>query len=115
MTTSFLSAISIGSVQYELRQAIEGFILLFLTPLYSRRLHDSGFSGWWSAIIPGAVGFKWWELWRESQGFEALAGSDLAWQVASAFLVIAFYGLWFWVPQYGKNRFGPDPRLAEQD
>lgn len=88
--------------------------------LYVRRLHDSDHSGWWLLfplmLIPASLyadhaGIKF----PPTSGFRAtvlIDVSNLGWV---AMLVLApIFALLLWPGTAGSNRFGRNPRIAEE-
>ena len=73
-----------------------------LVSWFVRRLHDQGRSGLFVLIVP----IGWLIDWR----VEGLLHS-----VIILPLVGVLFALFFWTPQPGENRFGPDPRLGQPD
>ncbi|MDC7675622.1 DUF805 domain-containing protein [Asticcacaulis machinosus] len=68
----------------------------------SKRLHDRGRSGWWSAVI--LVAFVM--VWPQPEGFFDFIGV--------AVLVWAFVDLTLMPGERGMNRYGPPVRVVEE-
>jgi uncharacterized membrane protein YhaH (DUF805 family) len=92
------------------------FDLAFLCPslaLFVRRLHDSGRSGWWSAVTGPAIVLSFWqtvETLREPIDWAGRApGPSLA-AVVIGLSNVAVLVLIFWNDDPQPNRFGPNPR-----
>ena len=79
-------------------------------PLFARRLHDQGRSGWFALIVPPLIGLKLYGriLFDARQLPTPKLGYPF--NVAEIMLVVVFWVLAVWPGTEGENRFGQDPR-----
>lgn len=89
---------------------VRSLVYALLLPPLSRRLHDTGRSGWWAAIF--GCGLLLGTSWSSRE--------VLPFTIADILVIgVALAQLWvFWLllqaGDYGPNRFGPDPRLGPE-
>lgn len=80
--------------------------------LFSRRLHDIGWSGWFAILLPLAfvVGTL---LENASPRIWGIAKTDFGWPGMAVMLtlIIAICAVSLMPPMIGPNRYGADPRL----
>lgn len=96
--------------------AVGAALLAPTAPLLVRRLHDTGWSGWWAMLgLPFAV----YELWRDAVVLSDPSGltvpPEAPWWVAGPGLVvlIVLIVLLLGEGEPGPNAYGPDPREDE--
>lgn len=82
--------------------------------LFSRRLHDIGWSGWLAVLVP--LAFVVGMLSEDSSPrILGIAKIDLGWPGAAAMLALTLvlFAVSLMPPMIGPNRYGADPRLDE--
>lgn len=105
-------------------KALTGSLLPFLfLPIFVRRLHDQDRSGWWSIVLAPPVLLSAWKAqtlaeWQDRFGTaSSQPRPEDPWPATVLYLICfaVFLVLVAWPGTIGPNRFGPDPRLEEDE